>query len=120
MGLTFYGSRSADCRLGQSNNSYRADNHLGDGKSDVTVGLGYAEDQIPHVDDAVGESDFRLIKGVKWQIPVFDVKTTSWRHFEMEFLMAMPYPRLNSVLAGDKNETPVADRTMSRDRLHAH
>ena len=120
MGLSFYGSRSADCWVGRSSNAYRAENPLDDGKSDITVGLGYAEDQIPPVDDAVGESDFRLIKGVKWQIPVFDVKTTSCRRFEMEFLMAMPHLRLDSVLAGDKNEILVADRTISRDRLHAH
>ena len=65
MGPTFCGSRSTDCWLGRSSNAYRAENHLGDRKSDATVGLGYAEDQIPPVNDAVGESDFRFIKGVK-------------------------------------------------------
>ena len=38
----------------------------------------------------------------------------------MEFLMAMRHLRLDSVLSGDKEEVPVADRTISRDRLNAH
>ena len=38
----------------------------------------------------------------------------------MEILMAMRYLRLNSVLAGNKEEIPVSDRTISRDRLHGH
>ena len=38
----------------------------------------------------------------------------------MEFLMATRHLRLDYVLAGEKEEIPVADRTISRDRLHAH
>ena len=38
----------------------------------------------------------------------------------MEFLMAMRHLRLDYVLAGDEEEIPVADRTISRDRLHVH
>ena len=38
----------------------------------------------------------------------------------MEFLMAMRHLRLDSVLSGDKEEVPVADRAISRDRLNAH
>ena len=38
----------------------------------------------------------------------------------MEFLMAMRHLRLDSVLSGDKEEVPVVDRTISRDRLDAH
>ena len=38
----------------------------------------------------------------------------------MEFLMAMRHLFLDYVLAGDKEVIPVADRTISRDRLHAH
>ena len=34
--------------------------------------------------------------------------------------MAMHHLRLDSVLAGDKKEIPVADRTISRVRMHAH
>ena len=34
--------------------------------------------------------------------------------------MAMRHLRLDSVLFGDKEEVPVADRTISRDRLNAH
>ena len=34
--------------------------------------------------------------------------------------MAMPHLRLDFVLVGDKEQIPVADRTISRDRLHAH
>ena len=37
----------------------------------------------------------------------------------MEFIMAMRLFRLDSMLAGDKEESPVADRTISRYRLHA-
>ena len=69
----------------------------------------------------MGESvGFGVMKGVKWQILIFGGKTTSWRRFEMEFLMAMRHLRLDSVLSGDKEEVPVADRTISRDRLNAH
>ena len=59
----------------------------------------------------MGKSDFGVLKGVKWQIPVFYGITTSSRRFEMEFLMAMRYLRLDSVLSGDKEEIPVANRT---------
>ena len=38
----------------------------------------------------------------------------------MEILMAMRHLRLDYVLAGDKEEVPGVDRTISRDRLHAH
>ena len=68
----------------------------------------------------MSESDFGVLKGVKWQIPVFDGKTTSWRRFEMEFFMAMRHLRLDYVRSGDKEEIPVADRTISRDGLNAH
>ena len=61
-----------------------------------------------------------MLKVVKWQIPVFDGKTTSWRRFEMKFLMAMRHLRLEFELAGDKEEIPIMDRTISRDRLNAH
>ena len=82
--------------LGQSSNVYRAENPFGGGENDVSVGFGPAEDQI----HPGGESDFGAIKGVKWQTPIFDGKTTYWRRFEMEFLMAMRHRCLNSVLAG--------------------
>ena len=38
----------------------------------------------------------------------------------MEFLVVMRHLRLDSVLSGDKEEVPVADRTISRGRLNAH
>ena len=38
----------------------------------------------------------------------------------MEFLKAMRHLRLDSVLSGDKEEVPVADRTISRNCLNAH
>ena len=53
-------------------------------------------------------------------ISVFDGKTTSWRRCEMECLMAMRHLCLDSVLAGDKEDIPGADRTILRDHLHAH
>ena len=94
---------------------------MDDGESDVPVGFGSVEDRNHPVDDLMGESaDFEVFKGVKWQIPIYDGKTTSWRHFEMEFLMAMRPLRLDSVLSGDKEEVPVADRTISRDRSNGH
>ena len=68
----------------------------------------------------MGESDVGVLKGVQWQIPVFDGKTTSWRRFEMKFLMAMRHLCLDSVLAGDKEEIPITDRTTSRDHLKAY
>ena len=107
-------------RLGQSGNAYRADNPFDGGESDVPVGFDSVEDQYHPDDDPMGESDFGVLKGVKWQIPVFDGKTTSWRRFEMKFLMAIRHLRLDSVLSGDKEEIPVADRTISHDRLNAH
>ena len=53
------------------------------------------------------------LNGVKWQIPVFDGETISWRRFEMEFLMAMRHLHLDSELVGDKEEISVVDRTIS-------
>ena len=80
----------------------------------VTVGiLGYKKQKR-------GSENNRIYRNLKCQIPIFDGKTTSWRRFEMEFLMAMRHLRLDSVLSGDKEEVPVADRTISRDRLNAH
>ena len=79
------------------------------------------EDRNHPDDDPMGESaDFGVLKGGKWQIAIFDGKTTSWRRFEMEFLMAMRHLHLESVLSRDKEEVPVADRTILRDRLNAH
>ena len=52
--------------------------------------------------------------------PAFDGKTTSWRRFGREFFMAMRHLRLNSVFAGSKEEIPVTNRTVERNRLHAH
>ena len=62
-------------RLSQSSKAYRVEDSFGGGKNDVLVGFGSAEDQI-HLDTA-GESNFEALKGVKWQIPVFDGTTTS-------------------------------------------
>ena len=106
-------------RLGLRSNACRVEDPFGGGKAEAPGDFGSAEDQI-YPNDAPGESDFGVMKGVKWQIPVFDGKTTSWRRFEMEFLMAMRHLRLDSVLDGEKEEVPVADRAISRDRLHAH
>ena len=89
-------------------------------ESDVPVGFGSVEHRNHPDDDLMGESDFGVLKGVKWQIPIIDGTTTSWRRFEMEFLMAMRHLRLDSVLSGDKEEVPVADGTISRDCLNAH
>ena len=107
-------------RLGQNSNAHRADGHFDGGEIDVFAGFGSVEDQNHPDEDPMGESDFGVFKGVKWQIPSFDGKTTSWRRFEMVFLMAMRHLRLDSVLSGDKEEALVADRTISRDRLNAH
>ena len=107
-------------RLGQSSSAQRAEDPFDDGESDVPVGFGFVEGRNHPDDDLMGESDFGVPKGVKWQIPIFDGTTTSWGRFEMEFLMAMRHLRLDSVLSGDKEEVPVADRTISRDRLNAH
>ena len=86
-------------RLGQGSNAYRAEKPLGGGESEVLVGFGFAEDKN-HSDDhpIMGEPNFGVLLGVKWQFPVFDDKTTSSRRFE--------YPRktyvcLNSLLSGD-------------------
>ena len=38
----------------------------------------------------------------------------------MEFLLAMRHLHLECVLSGDKEEIPVANGTLSRDRLNAH
>ena len=107
-------------RLAQSSNARRSEGPFDDGESDIPVGFGSVEDRNHPDDDLMGESDFGVLKGVKWQIPIFDGTTTSWRRFEMEFLMAMRPLRLDSVLSGDKEEVPVADRTISHDCLNAH
>ena len=53
----------------------------------------------------MGESDVEVLKWViKWQIPVFDGKATSWRRFEMGFLMAMRQLCRDYVLSGDNEE----------------
>ena len=70
--------------------------------------------------DPMGGSEFGVLKGVKWQISVFDGKTTFWRRFEMEFIMAIRHLRPNLMLSGDKEKIPVADRKISRDRLNTH
>ena len=83
--------------------------------------LGSAEDQIHPDEGTVVDSDFAVVvKDVMWQVPVFDGKTTSWKRFEREFTMAIRHLRLDSVLAGNKEEISVADRTISRDCLPAH
>ena len=108
-------------RLGRSSNARRLEDPFDDRESDVPVGFGSVEDRNhSDDDDLMGESDFGVLKGVKWKIPIFDGTTTSWRRFEMEFIMAMRHLRLDSVLSSDKEEVPVADRTISRDCLNAH
>ena len=109
-------------RLGQSNSARRSKDPFDCGQSDFPVEFGSSVEDRNHSDDddLMGESDFGVLKGVKWQIPIFDGTTTSWRRFEMEFLMAIRHLRLDSVLSGDKEEVPVADRTISRDRFNAH
>ena len=69
--------------------------------------------------DAVDESDFSTIKGAEWQSPLCDGKIASWKRFEMEFITIMQHLRLASVLVGEMGNIPVADRTNSRDPLHA-
>ena len=69
--------------------------------------------------NTMDKSGVRAMKWVKREIPSFGGKMTSWRRFKMEFLMATRLFRLDSMLAGDKEESPVADRTFSRYRLHA-
>ena len=112
--------RRLPARLGQSSNAHRAEDPFDDGESDVPVGFSSVEDQNHLDDDPIGESDFGVLKGVKWRIPFCYGKTTSWRRFEMEFLMAMRHLRLDSVLSDDKEEILVAYRTVSRDCLIAH
>ena len=46
---------------------------FGDGKVEASGDFGSAEGQN-YSNDALGESDFGVIKGVKWQIPAFDCK----------------------------------------------
>ena len=105
-------------RLSQSSSAHRAEDPYDGGESGVPVGLGSAKDRNRPDGVPMGESaDFGT---VMWRIPIFDSKTTSWRRFEMEFLMTMRHLRLDYVLSGDKEETPVADRAISRDRLNAH
>ena len=113
--------RTAGKTVGQRSSAQRAEDPHNGGERDVPVGFGSVEDRNHSDDDPMGESaDFGVIEKVKWRILVFDGKTTSWRRFKMEFLMAMRHLRLDSVLSGDKNEVPIADRTISRDRLNAH
>ena len=107
-------------RLGQGSYAHRPEDLFDGGESDVPVVFGFAENQNRPDDDPIGESGFGVLKGIKWHNRGFDGKTTSWRSFEMEFLMAMRHLRLDSVLSGDMEEIPVADRTISRDRLNAH
>ena len=107
-------------RLGQSSSTQSAEGPYDGGESDVPLGFGSVEDRNDPSDDPMGESDFGVLKRVKWQISIFDGKTTSWRRFEMEFFMTMQHLRLDYVLSGDKEEVPVADRAISRDRLNAH
>ena len=68
-------------RFGRSSKTYRAEDPFGGGENGVPVGFGSADDQNHPDDDPMGESNFGVLKGVKWQIPVFDGKTTSWRRF---------------------------------------
>ena len=106
-------------RLGRSSNARRSEDPFDDGKEDVPVGFGSGEDRN-HSGGDDESADFGVLKGVKWQIPIFDGKATSWRRFEMEFLMAMRHLRLDSVLSVDKEEVSVTDRTISRDCLSTH
>ena len=92
--LVFGGSGTAeDCwtdYLGRTSNARRSEDPLDDGVSVVPVGFGSLKNPNHPVNDPMGDSaDFGMLKGVKWQIPLFDGKTTWWRRFEMEFLMAM-------------------------------
>ena len=105
-------TRGLPHRLGRSSNAYGAEGPLGGGERDVPIGFGSEKDQNHSDDDPMSESDFGVLKGVNWQTPVFDGKTTTWRRFEMEFLMAMRHLRLDCVPSGDKEEIPVADRTI--------
>ena len=107
-------------RLSRSSNARRSEDPFDDGESDVPAGFGYVEDRNHPDEDPMGEPDFEVLKRVKWQIHIFDGKTTSWRRFEMEVLMAMRHLRLDSVLSGGKEKVPVTDRAISRDRLNAH
>ena len=108
-------------RLGRSSTARRSEDPFDDGKEDVPVGFGPWEDRNHSGGDLMGEfADFGVLKGVKWQIPIFDGKATSWRRFEMGVLMAVRHLRVDFVLSGDNEEVPVADRTISRDRLNAH
>ena len=71
-------------RLRRSSNARRSKDPSDDGEeSEVPVEFGSVEDRNhPAGDDLMGESDFGVLKGVKWQIPIFDGTTTSWRRFE--------------------------------------
>ena len=93
---------------------------FGGGESGVSVAFGSAEDQIHPDEGTVVDSDFAVVKDVAWQVLVFDGKTTSRKRFERGFTMAIRHLRLDSVLAGDKEEISVADRTISRNCLPAH
>ena len=77
-------------RLGQSSNAHRAEDPYDGGESDVPVGFGSVEDLNHPDNDPMGAfADFGVLKEVKWQIPIFDGKTASWRRFEIEVLLAM-------------------------------
>ena len=95
-------------RPGRSSNARRSEDPLDDGESDVPVGFGSLEDRN-HPDDLMRKSDFGVLKGVKWEISIFEGTATSWRCFEMEFLMVMRHLRLDSVLSVDKEKVPIAD-----------
>ena len=85
-------------RLGQSSSAHRPEDPYDGGESDVPVGFGSEKDRNYPDDDPMGESaDFGVLKGVKWQISILDGKTTSWKRFDMEFLMAMRHLHLDSV-----------------------
>ena len=76
-------------RIGQRRNVHRAEGPFDGRESGVPVGFGSVEDQNHPDDDPMGESDFGVLKGVKWQIIFINGQTTSWRRFEMGVLMAM-------------------------------
>ena len=52
-------------RLGRSSNARRSEDPFDDGESDVPVIFGSVEDRNHPDDDPMGESDFRVLKGLK-------------------------------------------------------
>ena len=84
-------------RLGLNSNAYGAEDSFGSGEGDAPGGFGFAEDQLHPEENALSDSSFEAMKGVKWQMSVFDGKTTSWRRFEMKFLLEMRHLLLDSV-----------------------